>query len=119
MMDDMTVAMAGVKSGISLLSDAIGLVRKTKDLLPESQDKEAIEQSLAQADNASKLAEAQIAQALGYTLCKCTFPPQIMLSSGYKLKNYSHREEYICPTCSKSSISPKNPTPKVNRRERI
>ena len=100
-------AMESVKLGISLLSETIGLIKKTQEALPESEDKKAIEKSLNEAVKATNIAEAQIAQALGYNLCKCTFPPQVMLSIGYKETNYSHIEEFICPVCKKSSIPPK------------
>ena len=108
-MTEITEAMESVKLGLSLFGQAIGLAKQTKDLLPESQDKEAIEKSLEEADKAAKMAEAQIAQALGYHLCKCTFPPQIMLSNGYKEVDYSQQEEFICPLCKKSSIPPPAP----------
>ncbi|HHX8438270.1 TPA: hypothetical protein ACVO1K_004429 [Vibrio diabolicus] len=109
-MDDITTAMQGVKVGISLLSDTIGLVKKTKDALPESQDKEAIEKSLEEAAKATKLAEAQIAQALGYKLCQCTFPPQIMLSVGY----IKYEEIFKCKLCGKSSQRPERPLSYIN-----
>ncbi|WP_444890630.1 hypothetical protein [Microbulbifer sp. DLAB2-AA] len=102
-MDEVNGAMESVKVGLSLLSDAIGLAKKTKDALPNSKDKDLIDKGLNEAEKASKLAEAQIAQALGYNLCKCTFPPQIMLSAGYK----ENIEDFRCPKCSKSSIAPK------------
>ncbi|MGL0870773.1 hypothetical protein [Vibrio vulnificus] len=104
-MDEITTAMQSVKLGISLLSDTIGLVKKTKDALPESGDKEAIERSLEEAAKATKLAEAQIAQALGYKLCQCTFPPQIMLSAGY----IEYQEVFKCRLCGKSSQAPQRP----------
>ena len=106
MTDDINTAMESVKIGLSLFTDAIGLVRKTQDMLPDSEDKAKIEQSLLEADKAAKLAEAQIAIALGYKLCKCIFPPQIMLSHGYKETGYSHIEEFIYPQCNRSSIPP-------------
>jgi len=105
-MDDINLAMESVKTGLSLFSEAIGLAKKTNDLLPSSDDKENITKALHEADKASKLAEAQVAQALGYNLCKCTFPPQIMLSLGYKKLDYNHQEEFKCPSCQKSSIKP-------------
>jgi len=108
-MSDIDSVMASVKIGLSLFSEAIGLVKKTQEILPHSQEKEAIERSLNEASKAAKLAEAQIAQALGYHLCKCTFPPQVMLSNGYKETNYTHVEEFICPMCKHSSIPPKDP----------
>ncbi len=36
-----------------------------------------------------------IAQALRYEICRCTFPPQIMLSQGYR----ENREHFQCPRC--------------------
>jgi len=113
-MDDINSAMESVKIGLSLLGDSIGLIKKTKELLPEGDEKEAIEASLIQADKAAKLAESQIAQALGYKLCQCTFPPQIMLSQGYKQLKHHNEEDFICPKCSKSSIAP--PAPPINFR---
>jgi hypothetical protein len=107
-MTDVGSAMENVKVGLSLFSEAIGLAKKVKDVLPESQDKEAISKGLDEADKAAKLAEAQVAHALGYELCKCTFPPQIMLSQGYKELSHNHEEEFICPKCQKSSIKPPN-----------
>ncbi|MEH6544576.1 MAG: hypothetical protein V7721_11620 [Porticoccaceae bacterium] len=108
-MNEITEAMEGVKVGLSLFGQALGLMKQTNDLLPDSKNKEAIEKSLEEADKAAKLAEAQIAHALGYELCKCTFPPQIMLSNGYKEVDYSQQEEFICPLCKKSSIAPPAP----------
>ncbi len=105
-MNELTEAMESVKLGLSLFSEAIGLARNVQESLPDSDEKESIEKSLFEADKAVKLAEAQIANALGYNLCKCTFPPQIMLSQGYKETNYSHKEEFVCPKCNKSSIPP-------------
>ena len=107
-MDEISTAIESVRVGVSLLGESIGLIKKTKDLLPDSKEKEIIEKSLEEAAKASKLAESQIAQALGYKLCQCTFPPQIMLSQGYKEQNYHHQEEFFCPRCKKSSIAPPN-----------
>ena len=122
-MNDISTTMENVKISLSLFSEAIGLVKKTQELLPDSEDKKAIEIGLNEAIKATKLAEAEIAQALGYNLCKCTFPPQVMLSVGYKEMDYSQIEEYICPLCKKSSIPPPsrsinatpNPTPTYRR----
>ncbi len=84
-----------IKSALGLFATAIGAAKKAKDLLPDSSEKKAVEQSLEEAEKQSKLAEAKIAQALGYELCKCTFPPPIMLSQGYR----DHRETFECPRC--------------------
>ena len=86
-----------IKSALGLFATAIRVAKQAKDLLPEGPEKKAVEQSLEKAEKDSKLAEAQIAQALGYELCKCTFPPQPMLSLGYR----EQIEYYQCPKCKK------------------
>ena len=85
-----------LKGAFSLLGSAIGLAKRAKDLLPEGPEKKAVEQNLEEAERGSKLAEAQIAQALGYMLCKCTFPPQIMLKTGH---SRAHGDHFQCPRC--------------------
>jgi len=105
-MEEINSAMESVRIGVSLLGESIGLIKKTKDLLPDSDEKLVIEKSLIEAAKAAKLAESQIAQALGYKLCQCTFPPQIMLSKGYTERQLYHEEEFVCPKCNKSSIAP-------------
>lgn len=95
---DMATAYETIKNGLSLFRDAISVAKGAKDLLPTGSDKETVEKSLEAAERASKLAETQIAQALGYHLCKCTFPPQVMLSKGYK----GSQEHFQCPSCKKT-----------------
>lgn len=92
-------AIDGVKTGLDLLRSVIGLTRDAKELLPDGSQKDAITRSLEEAEKASRLAEAQIAQALGYHLCKCTFPPQTMLSAGsHPLRGEAF---FKCPICGK------------------
>ncbi len=50
-----------LKGAFSLFATAIGAAKKAKDLLPDSSEKKAVEQSLEEAEKKSKLAEAQIA----------------------------------------------------------
>jgi hypothetical protein len=69
---DLATAFATMKS-------ALGLVKAAKDLLPESPQKAASETALAQAERAVEIAESQIADQMGYTLCQCAFPPGIAL----------------------------------------
>ncbi|MBI3813859.1 MAG: hypothetical protein HY279_05255 [Nitrospinae bacterium] len=96
-----------VKSTLSLLKNAIGLVKDAKDLLPAGNEKTVITQTLEEAEKAAKLAEVQIAKSLGYNLCQCTFPPQIMLSIGYEV----YSERFKCPNCGK--IFPNKRPPKT------
>ena len=69
-MSEINEAMESVKIGLSLFSEAIGLVKKTNDILPESDNKESVEKSLNEASKAVRIAEAQIPKAFRYNHCK-------------------------------------------------
>lgn len=94
-----------LRNGLTLFKDAISIAKGAKDLLPSGKEKDTVEKTLEAAERTTKLAEAQIAQALGYHLCLCTFPPQIMLSKGYKNDN----ERFECPICKKGWPPPEIP----------
>ncbi len=90
-------------NGFRSLGDAIRIAKDAKDLLPKKK-REPLEKKLEEAERAAKLAEAQIAQGLGYELCRCTFPPQIMLSIG---------EQEQCPKCKRTLSDVISAIPKV------
>ena len=71
------------KSGIELIRAAAGL-------LPKGERKDEIEYKLGEAENALAASNAKLAHDLGYKMCQCTFPPQIML-----WENAS--ESHACP----------------------
>lgn len=96
---DVKVAFDALKIGLGLFRDAIGLAKDVKSSLPEGEKKRTIDASLEKAELSSRLAEVQVAQALGYSLCKCTFPPQIMLSQGMRPTMYLEAECIKCPKC--------------------
>ena len=91
---DVPSTIGAIKDAFGLFGTAIGLAKKAKELLPEGADKNSVEQSLKEAEKKSKLAETHIAQALGHRLCQCTFPPQIMLKTGY---SRAHGDHFQCP----------------------
>jgi hypothetical protein len=106
-MPDPITAIAGFKAAIDLLRSALGAAKDAKDLLPDSTRKDAVSQSLEEADKAARLAEVQVAQSLGYKLCQCTFPPQIMLSQGHDPKaTFLNEAEYFkCEKCGREDPS--------------
>jgi hypothetical protein len=108
---DMASAYEALKSGLGLFKDAISIAKGAKDLLPSGKEKDTVEKSLEAAERATQLAEAQMAHALGYHLCQCTFPPQIMLSRGYK----DDSERFECPRCKKGWPPPEIPLNYDNR----
>lgn len=100
-----------LKAGFATLKEAVSAIKGVRDLLPNGEDKEKIEAALEKAEHEMRIAEASIAQGLGYKLCQCTYPPQIMLSVGMQ----SGSERFQCPEC-KQLKPPVRPAPKVIRK---
>jgi hypothetical protein len=71
-----------LKSAFDAIRGLIGMVKDLRGLASPEQVK-AITAAVDQAETATKVAEAEIANALGYELCKCQFPPTVMLTVGY------------------------------------
>jgi hypothetical protein len=68
--------------------DSLDLVRAGWSLLPKNEKKkEEAGLALERAEAALKRSDAALAQKLGYQLCQCTFPPQIMLWNGRAAAN--------------------------------
>jgi hypothetical protein len=112
MPDPVTIvsAIPAVKAAFDAMRSAIGLVKDTKDLLPkeEKAKADAITAALATAESSSRIAEAEVAKALGYELCGCAFPPTIMLTVG----QHNGRPEtglgpvFECPRCGYNTAGP-------------
>ena len=81
--------LAAIQSFKALLD----VFKMAKDTLPDdSPQKAEITMQINAAEKATQLAEAQAAETLGYPLCQCTWPPQIMLRD-------SKRDVSICGKC--------------------
>ena len=94
-----------IKAALDLFRSAVGTVSGLRDLLPEGEKREAATKTLEEASKAAEIAEATIAQALGYELCRCEFPPIPMLKIGH-LTPYGTRDTkdvYECPKCGQNT----------------
>ena len=80
-----------LKGALELAGRGIGLWKQAKDLIPQGPERIAAEKAIEEAELALKTAEAKAAQAMGYELCRCTWPPQICLRKDGK--------DHICPKC--------------------
>jgi hypothetical protein len=78
---------------VSASKGVIDLLKTAYAALPKSAESRGLEEQIAKAESQLKTAEAQIAKALGYRLCRCTFPPQIMLWDATRRKN-------VCAKCN-------------------
>jgi hypothetical protein len=59
--------------------ESLDLLKAAGSLLPKSAKRTEVEQKITAAEDALKRADAALAQKLGFQLCRCTYPPQIML----------------------------------------
>ena len=80
-----TQATAALKNAFDSTRSAIGLVKEAKSLAGggTEQEQRAIDVALTTASSNTAIAEAEIAKALGYELCKCDFPPTLMKTVAY------------------------------------
>lgn len=57
----------------------LSLFDKIGTHLPSESERSQIKDHIAMAETALKTTEAELAKKLGYRICRCTFPPQVML----------------------------------------
>jgi hypothetical protein len=86
-----TTYLTATKSALDILKTALGL-------LPKGENKEALAKKIEEAEEALKRSDAKLAKELGYKLCQCTFPPQIMLWQ-------EPRQAHVCPKCGHTLTS--------------
>ena len=103
-LEGIKVGLEALTSAFQFFKEALSWAKKAKDKLPDGDQKTALAESIEQAEKTGKLAEAEIAKALGYHLCQCTFPPRIMLSVGYDQQQLA--EQFRCPGCNKTIPPP-------------
>jgi hypothetical protein len=90
--------------GLTILKEAIGLVHSANKQLPAGDPQKAIQQKVEEAERLIQVGHATVGQSLGFQLCHCTWPPQVMASTGYNEK--TQVEQLTCSNCGKSlSIS--------------
>ena len=94
-----------VKMGFDLVRGAIDTLKGVRDLLPAKADAKAtFDKRIALAERELALGEAQLAQALGYELCRAHFPPVPMLLDRV---HQSYAESISkCPQCGREHPTP-------------
>ena len=85
---------------LSAAATALGLFKNIRAELPEGPLADEAGLQIQAAEKALGESKAKMAQALGYRLCHCTFPPEPMLSVGYH-QTHGHEEVFRCPRCEK------------------
>src|SRR2546423_1380161 len=58
---------------------ALDIIKGIRSELPKGADAEKAQRKIEEAESALRKTEAELAKNLGFRLCKCQFPPEIML----------------------------------------
>jgi hypothetical protein len=85
---------------------ALDILKGIQSELPKSEQSDKAHEQIAKAETSLQLSQAELAKALGYKLCRCAFPPPIML---WKKDQRVH----VCPDCGDHYPH----RPEVNRAE--
>lgn len=85
--------------GLAALNGTIKILKSAKDQLPNGEQKQLIEGKISEAEHSLQLGNVEIGQSLGFQLCQCTWPHQVMVSLGYSKED--QREQFKCRNCGK------------------
>jgi hypothetical protein len=103
-------AAAQLKTGFDMFRSAIGLYKDIRPGTATPEQAKAIAAALDKAETAATVAEAEIAKALGYELCRRHYPPVIMLTVGYfDSPDEGHKAGdpvFKCPQCGHDTAGP-------------
>ena len=107
-----------VKAGFDGFRSALDTFKRLREMFKNDPEKhKELGADLEQAEKEIQLAEAQIAQALGYKLCKAHFPPIPMLL------DHVHPEYteaiFKCPECKRESPTPEHFEKRIKRKASI
>jgi hypothetical protein len=75
---------------IRISKDALNIFKTAYGLLPKGEKRDDIERRVRAAEDALRRSDVALAQKLGYDLCQCTWPPQIMLW-------HNNERVFVCP----------------------
>ncbi len=90
--------------GMKALEGALEGLKAAKDKLPEGEDKETIVKKIEEVGHAILHAKAEMGETLGYALCQCTWPAQVMVPVGPS--GEGARDLLKCPNCGKQLSRP-------------
>lgn len=92
------------KSAIEAFGSLIGIIKDLRGRKTTPEEEAMLDKAIAEAEKAAKIADAQTAKALGYTLCRCQFPPVAMLTVGFHV-GIQGREGPVheCPRCGNNT----------------
>lgn len=84
------LGLATVTEWIGAGKGLLDTFKSARELIPKGDKRDELDRKLKEAEQLLKRTDAKLAHELGYELCRCTFPPTVML--------YHHVEKaHVCP----------------------
>jgi hypothetical protein len=102
---------SAVKTMFDSVRSAIGVLKDVRSLGGGSeQQQKTIDTALATGTSTAAIAEAELAKAFGFELCKCTFLPTAMLTVGFFATNAGRHKVsdpvFECRKCGYTNAGP-------------
>lgn len=97
------------KNAMEAIRTVVDMIRSARSSgkAPSTEEQAQIDRAIAEADKLAKIADAQTAKALGYTLCHCEFPPPAMLTVGFSQRGAeTGKPVHECPKCGRLTSGP-------------
>ena len=73
------MAISDLTTFLTAAKTALDIIKGIRSELPQGMRKDEVGNQIDAAEEALETSEGELAKALGFKLCQCTFPPQIML----------------------------------------
>jgi hypothetical protein len=104
-------AAAAAKTAFDSVRSAISIVKDIRSLGGGNEHQQkVVDNALTVASTNTAIAEAELAKAFGYELCKCDFPPTPMKTVGYLGRPVPGKQVgdpvYECPKCGYNTAGP-------------
>ena len=84
-----------IQPSLTAIKSVLSIVKEGKSLATEPSEVKELRSQLENLEENLKQCESEMAKRLGHELCKCTFPPQIMLF-------VKESNSDVCPSCGHS-----------------
>src|ERR1700719_2156962 len=86
----------------TIASSTIAEFKVIAESMPAGPSKDGLTNKIDKAEELVRRADAELAKSLGYPLCQCTWPPQIMLWK-------QEVSASVCPKCGHSIVRATKP----------
>jgi len=86
------MAFAELAGYLGAAKTALDILKGIQSEFPKGEKAEKAQEQIAKAETSLGQSKAEVAKALGFRLCRCEFPPPIMLWN-------KDQRVHICPSC--------------------